>query len=140
MSNGSSSANDFALLLVRVACALPVLYHGSQISFGAFAGPGPQNFANYQHLPVIYGYLVGLAQFAGGLAILLGALQRIGSLCIIIVMVGAILRVHLHRGFNIATGGMEFALTVLLLALALLISGPGAYSLRRILPAPLRNL
>jgi len=142
MSNGNASAssNDFALLLMRVGCALPVLYHGAQILFGSFAGPGPQNFANYQHLPVIAGYLVGLAQFAGGLAILLGALQRIGTFCVIIVMLGAIFRVHLPRGFNIANGGMEFALTVLLLALGLSISGPGAYSLRRILPAPLRNL
>ena len=138
--NGSASANDFALLLMRVACALPVLYHGSQILFGSFAGPGPQNFANYQHIPLIAGYLVGLAQFAGGLAILTGVLLRTGTLGVIIVMLGAIFRVHLHRGFNIANGGMEFALTVLLLALALSISRPGTYSFQRILPRPLRNL
>ena len=131
---------DFALLLFRVACSLPVLYHGGQILFGAFGGPGPQAFAEYQHLPVVFGYLVGLAQFAGGFAILTGAFHRIGTICIIIVMVGAISRVHLHRGFNVATGGMEFALTVLLLALGLCISGPGAYSFRSLLPAPLRNL
>jgi putative oxidoreductase len=138
--NGPASANDFALLLMRVACALPVLYHGSQILFGAFAGPGPQNFASYLHIPVIAGYLVGLAQFAGGLAILIGAFQRIGTACIIIVMLGAIFLLHLPHGYSIANGGMEFALTVLLLALALSISGPGAYSLQRILPAPLKNL
>lgn len=138
--NGSASANDFALLLMRVACALPVLYHGSGILFGAFNGPGPQGFANYQHLHVAFGYLVGLAQVAGGLAILLGALQRIGTFCIVIVMLGAIFRVHLPHGFNVGNGGMEFALTILLLALGLSISGPGAYSLQRILPASLRNL
>ena len=108
--------------------------------FGAFGGPGPQGFAAYQHLPVIYGYLVGLAQFAGGLAILLGAFQRIGSICVIIVMIGAIYRVHLNLGYDVSKGGMEFALTVLLISLGLLISGPGAYSLGRILPGPLKKL
>lgn len=51
MSNGTaraperSSASNLALLIQRVACALPVLYHGSGILFGAFGGPGPQGFA-----------------------------------------------------------------------------------------------
>jgi putative oxidoreductase len=138
--NSSSSGNDLALLLMRVACALPVLYHGCQILFGSFAGPGPQGFANYQHLPVAYGYLVGLAQVAGGIAILTGAFLRTGTLCIIIVMLGAIFRVHLHRGFSIANGGMEFALTVLLLALGLSLSGPGTYSFRSLLPGRLKDL
>lgn len=138
-SRGNATTN-LALLLLRVACALPVLYHGSGILFGAFAGPGPEAFAAHQHLPVAFGYLIGLAQFAGGLAILLGAFQRVGSLCVIIVMIGAIFRVHLPRGFNVGAGGMEFALTVLLIALALLLTGPGAFSLGGLLPGFLKRL
>ena len=146
MSNGTapaperSVASNLALLILRVACALPVLYHGSGILFGAFAGPGPQGFAAYQRLPMIYGYLVGFAQFAGGLAILLGAFERIGSVCVIVVMVGAIYRVHLPHGFDVGKGGMEFALTVLLVALSLLLSGPGSYAFGRILRGPLKKL
>jgi len=137
-SSGSVSPN-LALLILRVACALPVLYHGSGILFGAFGGPGPQAFAAYRHDPVIVGYLVGLAQCAGGAAILLGFLQRVGSVCIIIVMIGAIYLVHLPHGFDVSKGGMEFALTELLLALALLLTGPGAYSLRGLLPGALKK-
>ena len=146
MSDGTSparersSAANLALLILRVACALPVLYHGSGILFGAFGGPGPQGFAAYQHLPLLYGYLVGLAQFAGGLAIVLGAFARIGAASVIVVMIGAIYRVHLPYGFDVGKGGMEFALTVLLLALGLFLLGPGAYSLGRLLPGPLENL
>jgi putative oxidoreductase len=136
----SSSPSSLALLILRIACALPVLYHGSAILLGAFGGPGPQGFAAYLHLPLPASYLVGLAQFAGGVAILLGALQRIGCVSVIIVMIGAIYLVHLPHGFDIGKGGMEFALTVLLVALALLITGPGAYSLGRILPGPLKKL
>lgn len=135
----TTSTPNFALLILRIACSLPVLYHGAGILFGAFGGPGPKGFAAYEHLPTIYGYLVGLAQFAGGLAILLGALQRIGSICVIIVMIGAIRLVHWPNGFDISTNGMEFALTELLLALGLLITGSGSYALGRIL-GPLKKL
>jgi putative oxidoreductase len=131
---------NFELLIMRLACALPFLYHGSAILFGAFGGPGPRNFAAFMKMPMIVGYLVGLAQFAGGLAILTGALLRVGAICIIVVMLGAIFIVHLPRGYDIGHGGMEFALTELLLAAGLLLAGPGKYSLASVLPVALRKL
>ncbi|MBV9157752.1 MAG: DoxX family protein, partial [Acidobacteriaceae bacterium] len=118
-----------ALLLLRIASALAFLYHGSAILFGAFGGPGPRGFAAFMHAPPVIGYLVGLAQFCGALAILSGVLIRIGALCIIIVMLGAIFLVHLPHGFDIGKGGFEYALTQLLIAAALLLTGAGAWSL-----------
>ena len=100
---------DLELLIMRLACSLPFMYHGSAILFGAFGGPGPTGFAAFMHAPAIVGYLVGLAQFAGGIAILTGALLRVGAVCIIIVMLGAIFLVHLPHGFDVNHGGMEFA-------------------------------
>jgi len=137
MNNASS---NFALFVLRLACALPFLYHGCAILFGMFGGPGPVSFAALMHSPVAVGYLVGLAQFAGGAAILTGVFLRVGAVCVMIVMLGAIFLVHLPHGFDINRGGLEFALTELLLALGLLISGPGDYSLGNILPVPLRKL
>jgi putative oxidoreductase len=128
-----------ALLILRIASALAFLYHGSAILFGAFGGPGPQGFSAFIHMPVVVGYLAGLAQFGGGLAILSGVLTRLGAACIIIVMLGAIVRVHLPHGFDVGKGGAEYALTQLLIALALLITGAGAYSLAPLLPEPLRK-
>jgi putative oxidoreductase len=136
----SAGQASIALLIVRIACALPFLYHGSGILFGAFGGPGPHGFAGFMHAPDIVGYLVGLAQFGGGLAILTGILIRIGALCTVIVMLGAIFLVHLPHGFDVTQGGIEFALTLLLIALSLLIAGGGAYSLGSVLPEGLRKL
>jgi len=74
------------------------------------------------------------------LAILTGVLFRIGAACIIIVMIGAIFLVHISHGFDVGKGGFEYALTQLVIALSLFLTGPGAYSLAGILPSPLRKL
>jgi putative oxidoreductase len=136
----SSSQLNAALLILRVASALAFLYHGSAILFGAFGGPGPVGFAGFLHMPVAVGYLVGLAQFAGGLAILSGVLFRVGAASVAIVMLGAIFLVHLPHGFDINKGGLEYALTQGLIALAFLFTGPGEFSLNSSLPASLRKL
>jgi putative oxidoreductase len=136
----SAAQMNIALLLIRIAGALAFLYHGSAILFGAFGGPGPHGFAAFMHAPDLVGYLVGLAQVVGGIAILTGILIRVGSACVIIVMLGAIFLVHLPHGFNVTNGGIEYALTLLLIALALLVTGAGAYSLAGSLPPVLRRL
>jgi putative oxidoreductase len=129
-----------ALLLIRIASGLVFLYHGSAILFGAFGGPGPLQFAAGMHAPAIVGYLVGLAQFAGGLAVLSGIFFRIGAFCIALVMLGAILLVHLPHGFDVGKGGMEYALTQLLIATAFLFTGPGSLSLGRWMGPGFRKL
>ena len=63
-----------------------------------------------------------------------------GAAALIIVMLGAIFLVHLPHGFDVSKGGMEYALTQLLVALALILAGPGAYSLVLRLPPALRKL
>ena len=131
---------DLALLLIRIAAALAFLYHGCGILLGMFGGPGPVQFAGFLHMPTVVGYLVGLAQVAGAIALLTGILTRIGAACIVVVMLGAIFLVHLPHGFDINKGGIEYALTQLLIALALLFAGPGVYSLAGLLPPSLRNL
>jgi putative oxidoreductase len=135
-----SAQINTALLLLRIASALAFLYHGSSILFGAYAGPGPRQFAAAHGMPVTLGYLVGLAQFAGAWAVLTGVLTRLGAACIALVMLGAIFLVHLPHGFDVSNGGMEYALTQLLLAIAILLAGPGAYSMASWLPVSLRNL
>jgi uncharacterized membrane protein YphA (DoxX/SURF4 family) len=55
-------------------------------------------------------------------------------------MLGAILLVHLPHGFDISKGGMEYAFTQPLIAIALLITGAGSYSLTSQLPQQWRKL
>lgn len=131
---------NIALLLIRIGSALAFLYHGSAILFGAFGGPGSAAFASSMHMPPFVGFLVGLAEFCGGLAMLTGVLIRVGALCIMIVMAGAIFLFHLPHGFSITHNGMEYALTQFLIALSVFITGAGSLSLGRWLPEQLRKL
>lgn len=131
---------DAVLLVIRIACSAPFLYHGSAILFGSFGGPGPQEFAAAHEFSPTVGYLVGIAECGGGLAVLSGVFIRTGAACILVVMVGAIFLVHVRHGYDVQNGGAEYALTLGLIAIALLIAGSGGYSLARWLPPALRNL
>lgn len=135
-----TSPTDIALLVLRIASASAFLYHGSAILFGAFRGPGPRGFATSHGWPLPVAILVGLAQVFGGVAVLSGILTRLGAACLIIVMVGAILLVHLPHGFDVSNGGVEYAWTQMLVAIAIMFAGPGALSFARVLPARWRQL
>jgi putative oxidoreductase len=55
------------------------------------------------------------------------------------VLLGAIFIVHLPHGYDVTKGGIEYALTQLLIALAILLTGAGAYSLTSKLPESWRK-
>jgi putative oxidoreductase len=57
-----------------------------------------------------------------------------------LVMVGAIFIVHWPHGFDVSKGGIEYALTQLLIAIALFLTGAGRYSISAALPPGLRKL
>lgn len=117
------------LLIIRLIIGVVFVYHGCQILFGAWGGPGPKGFAAFLRLPSWMGYAVGAAQLGGALAILTGILFEVGCMAIIVVMAGAVYLVHWHNGFSIQHDGMEYALTQGVVALGLLFGGPGSYSL-----------
>jgi putative oxidoreductase len=131
---------DVALLALRIASASAFLYHGGAILLGAFGGPGPRDFAASHGWPTAVACMVGLAQVFGGVAVLSGILTRLGAACLIVVMVGAIVLVHLPHGFDVSNGGVEYALTQMLVATALLFAGPGALSFAGVLPPAWRGL
>jgi putative oxidoreductase len=135
-----TSRIDVALLALRIASGLAFLYHGSAILFGGFGGPGPRAFATSHGWPLAIATLVGLAQVFGGVAVLTGILARLGAACLVVVMIGAIVLVHLPHGFDVSEGGVEYALTQMLVGVAILLVGPGGLSLAGMLPAGWRHL
>lgn len=123
---------NFSRFILRMALAMTFIFHGSGILFNWFDGPGIYQFSVHMHMSIIIAALVGVAEFTGGLAMLTGILTRVGAINIMLVMFGAIMIVHLPHGFDLQKGGMEYALTELLISLSIFVSGPGDFTLTKI--------
>lgn len=128
-----ATTSAWAPLPLRIALGLVFLTHGSQKLFGWFGGGGiegtGQFFASSLGLApgVLWATIAGVAEFFGGLAVLIGFYTRVGAAALAAVMAGAIAMVH-RGGFFASEGGMEYALTLLMVAISLLIMGGGQAS------------
>ncbi|MEA4908524.1 MAG: DoxX family protein [Anaerolineaceae bacterium] len=125
---------DAGLLVLRIVLGLSLMGHGAQKLFGWFQGgglPGAQQMMQHMGLrPAwLWALLSGLSEFGGGLLLVLGLLHPLGSLGVMAAMTTAIVKVHWRNGFWNTQRGVEFPLINLAAALALGLSGPGAYSL-----------
>jgi len=82
-----------------------------------------------QAMPGFLQLLAALAEFGGGIALMLGFFTRLGALGIAITMAVAIFTAHAGDPF-VAQGKRSFESAALYLAAAsmLLLGGPGAYS------------
>ena len=138
MEEVNRTSVDWALLTVRVAAGIIFAAHGAQKVFGAFGGPGLAGTVQFMG-PI--GYLVAIGEFFGGLGVLFGFLSRFSAAAQILIMLGAIVKVHAANGFFLgAKPGFEFNLALIGLLLAIVIAGPGRFSLARILPLPYRKI
>jgi putative oxidoreductase len=115
-----------------------ILPHGLQKTFGLFGGAGfskmMAGFTQGAHIPVVFAFLAIMAEFLGGLGLILGFLTRIAAFGVMCNMVVAITR-QWQFGFFMNWGGrqkgegFEFHLLVLGIALALMIGGAGLWSM-----------
>ncbi len=108
--------------------AVFVIFHGGPKIAGLLSGSSP--FADGVAAmgfpaPLLFAWLAALAEFGGGLLLLLGLFTRPAALAIAATMAVAVLGAHSDDPFAVK----EKALTFLVIALSLALSGPGALAL-----------
>ena len=138
-----ATTNDTTLAICRLVLGIVFFIHGAQFTLGWFGGYG---FAGTMHfftaqlgIPAIFAALAILAQFLGGLGLIVGLLGRIAAFGIAITMLVAVIKVHLAVGFFMNWYGMqkgegyEYHLLVLALCLLIMVKGSGALSVDSVL-------
>lgn len=116
---------NYAPLPLRIIAGIGFMMHGLPKLLDI---PGTQNSFTNMGLPPDLAIIIGLLEFIGGLAILLGILTRIAAGLLAIDMIGAILSVKLSKGF---IGGYELDLLYLAIMISLMITGPGSFSIEK---------
>jgi putative oxidoreductase len=129
---------NVAFLIIRLIVGLGIAAHGSQKLFGWFGGYGIAGtggfFEGLGFRPGrLFALAAGLGETVGGLLVFLGLGGPIGPAIVVAVMLVAIVSVHITKGFLTQFGGWELPALYVAGALALAFTGPGAYSLDRLL-------
>jgi putative oxidoreductase len=121
----SSRQLSIGLAVLRVAVAAVFINHGRQKLFVyGFAGVTGAFTQMGVPFPGIMGPLIGLLEFFGGIALVVGFLTRLLGVAFALDMLGAILLVQLKKGFS----GYELEFLLLAASVALFLTGGGRFS------------
>ncbi len=123
--------------LIRITVGLFLMPHGAQKLFGMFGGYGIAGTGEFFGTQLglnpgwLWALVVGLVEFVGGLALVLGFLTRPAAAAVVVVMAVAVFRVHMANGYFWNNGGYEYPLMWGLMALAVFFKGGGQASIDR---------
>lgn len=135
-----TDATSVAPLVLRLGLGTVFVAHGAQKLFGWWGGYGFQNTAQFFESKFglapgwLHAGLAGGGEFFGGILLVLGLLTRFAAAQAAVIMAVAIWTAH--RSSFFAPEGMEYPLTLLLVAVALALTGGGALSLDALLAKP----
>lgn len=123
---------DLMLLLIRLVCGYAFILAG----WGKIQNPMGW-MGEGSGFPGIFQALAAIAEFVGGIALILGLLTRLAAFGLVCTMIVAVYMHAVIMGdpFVSLTGGSSYQLAAvyLLLALLLLVAGPGRFSVDRLL-------
>jgi len=131
---------DLGLLAIRGMVGWVMFFHGAQKMWGWFTESGEPGLPGLQNklaemeipFPEISGYLAGGAEFFGGCLLMAGLLTRLISIPVAFTMGVAAFTVHAGK-FSLQVGGMEYPLTLMVVSIGILLTGPGRISLDALL-------
>lgn len=125
----TTSTTSLGLLVARLAIAVVMIAHGAQKVFTFTLEGTAASFAD-MGVPAasVAGPALALFELVGGVLLLVGVGTRVVAALNAAAMIGALVIVHLAAGFFASDGGYELVLVLLAVSFALVLTGPGAYS------------
>ncbi len=143
------SLTDVGLLILRLLLGGTLAAHGSQKLLGWFGGDGLSGqTAAMEGMGIrparLFALISTAGEFFGGLGTALGLLAPFAAAGILGSMAVAVVKVHWRNGFWNRKGGVEYPLTLGIVAFVIGLVGPGRYSLdaalRLRLPQPVTGI
>lgn len=127
---------DWGILVLRLGVGIMFLAHGLQMAFGLYGGPGVKGFSGMLSglgfVPAIFWAIVAAyTVLLGGLFLIIGVQTRVCAALLLIFILTAGIKVHLSKGFFLANGGFEYTFVIAAACLALILIGPGKFSIFR---------
>ena len=132
-----TDARNCALTILRLAAGIVFFAHGAQKVLGWFGGygySGTMGFFTQMGIPAPFAFLAIMAEFLGGLGLIVGFLSRIAAFGIFCEMLVAVMMIHRHFGFFMNWSGQqkgegfEYHILTLAIMVAIMIAGAGAIS------------
>ncbi|WP_078381702.1 DoxX family protein [Sutcliffiella halmapala] len=125
---------SIGLLLIRIVVGLTFMAHGAQKLFGWFGGHGIQGTGGFfESIGIKPGKpmaaAAGLSEFIGGLLLVVGLFTPFAGIILAGTMIVAIFKVHAANGFWATSGGYEYNLILLVVAIAFAFMGAGNYAI-----------
>ncbi len=125
---------DLGLLSLRLTVGGLMAGHGAQKLFGWFGGYGVQGTGGWLESLGFrpgeqWAKAAGAAEFGSGTLTALGLMHPIGPMTMLGPMTMAITKVHAGKPIWVTEGGAELPVTNIAIAVALMLTGPGRFSL-----------
>ncbi len=120
---------ESVILLLRMWLGLIMIYHGSDKLFRSF-DPFTTHLTTFG-IPLskfVSGFFT-FSQFAGGTLLFLGLFTRPALVCVVLTVFSAVVEALFFVNYDPFSRKGELAFTYTILSFALLVSGPGLYSL-----------
>jgi putative oxidoreductase len=136
---GRRGTQHLGLLVLRVGLGVVLGAHGLQKLFGWWGGQGVTGFKNslsdvgYQHADIL-AYASAGGELAAGVLLVLGLFTPVAAAGALAFLINGLLatisaRPHSHPFSFFLPDGHEYQITLIVVAVAVILSGPGRYGL-----------